>query len=38
MDDAEMHGVEYAVKHYQKYKLFDPAWIVEFEKEQGDES
>lgn len=37
MDDAEVHGVEYVVKHYQKYKLFDPAWIVEFEKEQGAE-
>lgn len=37
MNDAEDHSVEYALEHYQKYKLFDPAWIAEFEKEQGVE-
>ena len=35
MSDAERHNVDYALKHYQKYKLFDPAWVAEFEKEQG---
>jgi len=33
MNDAESNTVEYAIEHYQKYKLFDIAWIVEFEKE-----
>jgi len=37
MDKAKRHTVEFAIEHYQKYKLFDIAWIVEFEKEQGVE-
>jgi hypothetical protein len=32
MANAERNTVEFAIEHYQKYKLFDPAWIAEFEK------
>jgi hypothetical protein len=37
MNDAQHQTVDYALQHYQKYKLFDQAWVAEFEKEQGNE-
>ena len=31
LNDARSHSLEFAVEHYQKkYKLFDDAWIAEF--------
>lgn len=33
INDAASHGIEYAVKHYEKYKCFDLNWIADCEKE-----
>ena len=30
-NDVRAHGVEFAVRHYSKYKNFDPAWALESE-------
>ena len=35
MNDADMHGLEFAVKHYESNRLWNPDWIEEFRAQEG---
>lgn len=35
MKDADMHGLEFAVKHYESNRFWNPDWIEEFKQEFG---